>query len=104
MSDSIKSEVQQLKNLLLQPTPIWIDGIDFDAFNFGDKNQDYSEAGRDSVISSASGSAIIDRSTGKWRFVGPHMPIRNVSHVQKFDKAKVSLTFDDVKREVENGG
>ena len=98
----MNGEVLRLKGLLLQAKPIWIDGIDFLAFNFGDENQNHSEAGRDSVISSAAGSAVVDRRTGKWRFVEPHMPIRNVSHVPKFARAYVNLTFNDLKREIEN--
>ncbi|MBI2035932.1 MAG: hypothetical protein HYT12_04635 [Candidatus Liptonbacteria bacterium] len=94
-------EVERLKSLLLQDTPIWIDGLDFFAFNFGDESQKHPMAGSDSKISSKSGSAVIDRKTGEWRFTEPHMPIVNVSHVPQFDHIKVNVAFDEVRKAIE---
>ena len=105
MANNISDEVQRLKGLLLQAKPIWIDGIDFLAFNYGDESEQNPMGRSHSVISSASGSAIIDRRTGNWRFTEPHMPIRELSHfIRGFERAKVDLTFNDVKGEMENGG
>lgn len=101
MNHDIAKEFERLKQLLLQATPVWIDGIDFFAFNFGDGSQENSMAGSDSKITSAAGSAIIDRDTKQWRFGEPHMPIVNVSHVLKYDQARAELTFMEVKRLVE---
>ena len=101
MGRDIPKEVENLKTLLLQATPIWIDGIDFLAFNYGDESQPHSMAGYPTGITSASGSAVIDRRTGRWRFVAPHMRLTNVSHVSRFDRARVNLTFDEVRTKIE---
>ncbi len=101
MTRNIAIEVDKLKELLLQATPVWIDGTDFFGFNFGDESQEHSMAGVSSKLTSAKGSAIIDRDTGVWQFTGPHMPLVNVSHVPTYDHAKVNLTFDEVKRAIE---
>ncbi len=92
--------VERLKGLLLQATPIWIEGIDFFAFNFGDKAQSHSMAGYPSKITGESGSAVIDRATGHWRFGKPNVPIVNVSHVDTFERARLELTFDQVKKAI----
>ena len=101
MVRDIKGEVDKLKKLLLQDAPIWIEGINFDAFNYGHESNDYTPAGSDSRVSGETGSAIIDRRTGKWRFTESHIRIPEVSHVPKFERVKVDLTFDEVKKELE---
>ncbi len=100
-AQELEEKIEQLKNLLLQSAPIWIDGIDFFAFNYGDDPKFNSMAGRDSVVSSEFGSAIIDRQTGEWEFVGPHLGAVNVSHVPKYDKVKIDLTFEQVRNKIQ---
>ena len=95
-------DFEKLKKLLLQPAPIWINGVDFDAFNFGDETQNYSEAGRDSLVRSGVSSAVICRKTGKWRFGAPGMRFTNVSHVPDYEKAKINLTFVEMREMIED--
>ena len=83
MVRDIKDEVDKLKEFLLRNDPIWIEGIDFLALNYGDESHDYTPAGLNSVISGESGSAIINRRTGKWRFTEPYIRIAEASHTRK---------------------
>jgi len=97
MDKDIRARVERLKTLLLQDAPIWIEGKDFFAFNYGGKTQGHSMSGVSSKISSGTGSAIIDRTTREWRFGSPHMPIVNVDHVMSFDRTAIDLTFEEVR-------
>src|SRR3989338_7827088 len=101
MSSNVVSEIERLKMLLLQSTPVWIEGKDFLAFNYGDESQKHSMAGYNSRITSASGSAVIDRKTGQWRFLEPHIRLTNVSHVSTFDQTRFGLTFDEIRKAIE---
>ena len=43
------------------------------------------------------GSAVVDRKTGQFRFIAqPYLRITNVSHVPKYDKEVINLTFADL--------
>lgn len=98
-SNEVLERVQELKKLLLQKDPIYITGLDFIAFNFGDESQEHSMAGSSSKITgSPNGSAVIDRVTGKWKFVESGMRITNISHVSKYDKVETKLTFEQIKK------
>src|SRR3989338_6815725 len=101
MVRDIKDEVDKLKEFLLRNDPIWIEGIDFLALNYGDEFHDYTPAGCDSVISGESGSAIINRRTGKRRFTEPYIRIAEASHIPELERIKVNLIFDEVRREIE---
>ncbi|MBI2064826.1 MAG: hypothetical protein HYT62_02090 [Candidatus Yanofskybacteria bacterium] len=96
-----KNEVRRLVELMTRPEPTIVNGLDFMACNFGDESQDYSEAGRNSIISGQSGSAVYNRETRQWRLAGPYMKIVNASHLPKHETIQMNLKFEELHKTLE---
>ena len=96
-----KSNAERLMGLMTQAEPAIVNGSDFMACNFGDESQNYSEAGRDSIISGASGSAIYNRETKKWRLAAPYIRIVNASHLPSHETVSIEFKFEEFRKLIE---